>query len=282
MRITVLVDNNKNPAKPNLKSEHGLSLFIETDNCRILFDTGASDLIIQNSKALGIDLKTVDAVVVSHGHYDHGGGLVPFLKINKRAKVYIGSGALDTHFVKFLGVLTKDIGLQIKALEPYSDRIISINKVTEIAEGVFIVPDVTTPNKKPRDMGMFYRGTPTASGRDDFSHEVILVVKEKRKMVLFTGCSHKGILNVISSAQSQFPNSEIKAIVGGLHMTNPATKKLSESRKDIKLTGASILKNDKVRKLYSGHCTGELACSLLKQEMGEKLESISVGTRIVV
>jgi 7,8-dihydropterin-6-yl-methyl-4-(beta-D-ribofuranosyl)aminobenzene 5'-phosphate synthase len=281
MRITVLVDNNKNPAKPNLKAEHGLSLFVETDHCRILFDTGASDLIAQNSKALGVDLKTVDAAVVSHGHYDHGGGLVPFLKINTRAKVYIGPGALDAQFVKFLGVLTKDIGLNVKALEPYSDRLISIKKMTEIAEGVFIVPNVTTPNKKPRDMGMFYRGTATTSGRDDFSHEVILVVKEKREIAVFTGCSHKGILNVISSTESKFPKSEIKAIVGGLHMTNPATKRLSESKKDIKSTGALIFKNDKVHKLYSGHCTGAPAYSLLKQEMADKLESISVGMQIV-
>jgi 7,8-dihydropterin-6-yl-methyl-4-(beta-D-ribofuranosyl)aminobenzene 5'-phosphate synthase len=282
MRITILIDNNKNPSKPDLVAEHGLSLLVETNYSKLLFDTGASDLFIHNSKVLGIDLEAVDAVVLSHGHYDHGGGLALFLKINKRATVYIGPGALDIHFAKLFGILTKDIGLNRKALEPFSDRLFPVEKMTEIVKGTYVVPQINTLSKKPRDIGMFYRRTATTSGKDDFSHEMMLVVTEEQGMTLLTGCSHKGIFNIVSSAESQFPQFAIKAIVGGLHMTNPATKKLSESKEDIKSIGASLFQNDKVQKLFSGHCTGDMAYSLLKQEMGNKLESISVGMQIVV
>lgn len=282
MKVTVIVDNMGSQTIPDLLGEHGLSLLIETDNTKILFDTGASDLFARNAKALGIDLETIDALVLSHGHYDHGGGLVTFLNTNKHAKVYMGPGALDTHIAKLFGILSKDIGLNRKTLEPFRDRLISVEKETEVAKGAFVLPQIEMLSRTPKDMSMFYRKTSAGLIKDDFSHEVLLVIQDTKGISVLTGCSHKGILNVVSASEAQFPHAVIKAIIGGLHMMNPATKRLSESKEVIGSIGSTLHNNDRILKLYAGHCTGEAAFSLLRDAMGNKLQPILVGKQIVV
>ena len=95
MKITVLTENT---TELGLPVEHGLSLFIEIGDRRILFDSGQSDLFAKNAEALGVDLKTVDFAVLSHGHYDHGGGLKKFLEVNGKAKIYMSRYAFEPHF----------------------------------------------------------------------------------------------------------------------------------------------------------------------------------------
>jgi 7,8-dihydropterin-6-yl-methyl-4-(beta-D-ribofuranosyl)aminobenzene 5'-phosphate synthase len=282
MKITVLVDNKGSQTIPDLVGEHGLSLLVETDNNKLLFDTGASDLFTRNARTLGINIDTVDALVLSHGHYDHGGGLAAFLSINKHAKVYMGPGALDTHIAKLFGILSKDIGLNRKALEPFRDRLISVDKMTEIAKGAFVLPQIEMLSRTPKDMGMFYRKTSAGLLKDDFSHEVLLVIQDTQGITVVTGCAHKGILNIVSASEAQFPQVDIKAVIGGLHMMNPATKRLSESKEVIRSIGATLHNDIRVSKLYAGHCTGEAAFLLLKDPMREKLEAIMVGKQIVV
>lgn len=282
MKVTVVVDNKGSQTIPDLAGEHGLSLLIETDNSKLLFDTGASDLFARNAKTLGINLETVDALVLSHGHYDHGGGLAAFLSTNRHAKVYMGPGALDTHIAKLFGILSKDIGLNRKALEPFRDRLVSVDKMTEIAKGAFVLPQIEMLSRTPKDMGMFYRKTSAGLLKDDFSHEVLLVIQDTKGISVVTGCAHKGILNIVSASEAQFPQVDIKAIIGGLHMTNPVTKRLSESKEVISSIGTTLSNDTRISKLYTGHCTGEAAFLLLKDAMGEKLEPIMVGKQIVV
>ena len=282
MKVTVVVDNKGSQTIPDLVGEHGLSLLIETDNSKLLFDTGASELFARNAKTLGINLEAVDALVLSHGHYDHGGGLEAFLNINKHAKVYMGPGALDAHIAKLFGILSKSIGLNRKALEPFRDRLASVDKMTEIAARAFVLPQIDMSSTTPRDMGMFYRKTNAGLLKDDFSHEVLLVIQDTKGISVVTGCAHKGILNIVSASKAQFPQVDIKAIIGGLHMMDPATKRLSESKEVIRSIGTTLRNDTRVSKLYAGHCTGEAAFSLLKDKMGEKLEPIMVGKQIVV
>ncbi len=282
VKITVVVDNQASQTSLDLLGEHGLSLLVETDSSKLLFDTGASDLLIRNAHKLGIKLEAVDALVLSHGHYDHGGGLVAFLSINKHAKVYMGPGALETHVAKLFGILSRDIGLDKKALVPFLDRLIQINEKTEIAAGAFVLPQIEMLSRAPRDMGMFYRKTDAGQLKDDFSHEVLLVIEDIKGITIVTGCAHKGILNIVSTAKAQFPKADVRAIIGGLHMMNPATKRLSETKEIVKSIGTTLRDDARVLKLYAGHCTGEAGYLLLKEAMAEKLEPIMVGKQIVL
>jgi 7,8-dihydropterin-6-yl-methyl-4-(beta-D-ribofuranosyl)aminobenzene 5'-phosphate synthase len=204
------------------------------------------------------------------------------ISTNKQAKVYMGPGALDTHIAKLFGILSKDIGLNRKMLEPFRDRLISVEKMTEIAKGAFVLPQIEMLNRTPRDIGMFYRKTSAGLLKDDFSHEVLLVIQDAKGISVVTGCAHKGILNIVSASEAQFPHADIKAIIGGLHMMNPATKRLSESKEVIRSIGSTLRNETRILKLYAGHCTGEAAFSLLWDEMGEKLEPMMVGKQIVV
>jgi 7,8-dihydropterin-6-yl-methyl-4-(beta-D-ribofuranosyl)aminobenzene 5'-phosphate synthase len=281
MKCTVLVDNQANPAEASLRNEHGLSVLIQTKANTILFDTGASDLLAHNSTQLGIDLQAVDAVVLSHGHYDHAGGLAAFLKMNSEATAYCCPGALEPHVVKLFGFLSKDIGVSRKALNSFVQRFVEVGGITEIATGVYVVPHIPLSHATPKDMGMFFKKTGGRLQKDDFTHEILLVVKEQSGMTVLTGCAHKGVLNTMAAATGNFPGVPIEALIGGLHMTNPVTKRLSETEDDISLVGAQLQKNKTLKKLYAGHCTGPMAYSLLRQQMGGKIDTLMVGKQIV-
>jgi 7,8-dihydropterin-6-yl-methyl-4-(beta-D-ribofuranosyl)aminobenzene 5'-phosphate synthase len=282
VRITVLADNRRNPARPDLGAEHGLSLFVDTGQNRILFDTGASDLFLRNARLLQVDLAGVDAAILSHGHYDHGGGLAAFFEVNARAPVHVGPGALDPHLVTTVGPLRKSIGLDANALSPFLDRLVTVGQEKDVAAGVIVMPATGADGGRPSDISRFFRkagGTVTA---DDFSHEIIAVVAEPAGLIVLTGCSHKGILNIVSCVKSRFPGRPIKAIVGGLHMMNPSTKGLAESPGDITAAGEALRDDPAVQRLYAGHCTGEQAFALLRQVMGSRIEQLMVGARIEV
>jgi 7,8-dihydropterin-6-yl-methyl-4-(beta-D-ribofuranosyl)aminobenzene 5'-phosphate synthase len=288
MTITVLSDNRANPQAPGLGSEHGLSLYVDTGQGRILFDTGASDLFARNARLLGIDLAAVDAAILSHGHYDHGGGLPAFLTVNARARISVGPGAFDPHFAATVGPLRKYVGLDRPCLEQIRGRSIIVDGEAEPVAGVFVLSSVGIGDRVPPDMSRFTRRTGSALEPDDFSHEIIAVIAGEAGpggpagLAVLTGCSHKGILNVVAAVKDRFPGRQIKAIVGGLHMMNPATRGLAESPADIEAAGQALRDDTAVHRLYAGHCTGEKAFALLGRVMGPRIAQLAVGMRIEV
>ena len=186
MKITALTENT---SQCGLPVEHGLSLYIQTDTHTILFDTGQTDLFARNARTLGLDLRAVDLAVLSHGHYDHGGGLQAFLSINQTAPVYLHRLAFEPHYN----------GERYNGLDPallQSDRLIFTEGVTEIAPGLTL--DDCNRREKICDFGSFGLDK-LVNGRrlpDDFLHEQYLLIEEQGKRVLISGCSHKGIVNI--------------------------------------------------------------------------------------
>jgi len=142
MKVTTLVENLT--YKSGLLAEHGLSFYIETESKKILFDTGQSDVFVRNAQALGIDLTEVDAVVISHGHYDHAGGLNTFLRLNQKAKVYLKRAALAD---KYHGT-SRYIGAAVNS-SLASGRIVFVDDQLELDRGLFIIPQ--TPIVNPAD-----------------------------------------------------------------------------------------------------------------------------------
>ena len=189
MRITVLTENTS--INNDIGSEHGLSLYIETKGNRILFDMGQTKLFAENAKKLGVDLSMVDFAVVSHGHYDHGGGLTEFLRINKKAPVYISKYAFDPHY----NGKEKYIGLDGSLKN--SQRLIFTDDLTVIDENFKLL--TCNDREKKFDLGSFGLNMMKNSELlpDDFRHEQYLFIKENGKNILISGCSHKGILNIV-------------------------------------------------------------------------------------
>lgn len=290
MRITVLVDNAASPARQELRAEHGLSLLLEAEGVQILFDAGASPRFLDNARLLGLDLGGVEAAVLSHGHYDHGGGFAAFAAVNTTARIFIGPGALDEHFLRVAGPLRRSVGVPGQVRMALGSRVDVVTARAEIAKDVFLLPcgrrgggelpggGASTPGTAGR--ASFLRRTPEGIRPDDFSHELMLAAVDRGELVVFTGCSHSGIMEMIAAARAAFPGLPVRAVIGGFHLTNPATRKLTGTPESVAAMGRALADDPSVRRVFSGHCTGDAAFDLLKREMGGKLEKLETGMRI--
>ena len=260
MRITSLVDNISHGA---CGAEHGLSLHIELDcGTRILFDMGQGDLFARNAELLGIDLAEVDFAVISHGHYDHGGGLETFLERNGKAKVYIQKDAFGEHYsVKEYGL--KDIGIGCED----RDRLILCDGCTEIGDSVTLFND--PPHEFPEPPGNALLLGPDGKP-DSFVHEQSMLVREGGKCVLFGGCAHRGIVNILHKAQSLCEGG-VTHVFSGTHIGKGQVPQEY-------ITGlAGALRAEEKIHYYTMHCTGEEGFHKLKELMGEQIEYLACG-----
>ena len=256
MKITTLIENTS--VSPALAAEHGLSLFVQTQRHRFLFDAGQSGAFAENARRLGVELKTADFAVLSHGHYDHGGGMLRFLEENRRAKLYVNQNA----FGCYCNGTGKYIGLDGRLCT--SDRLVRTGDICSIAPGLTL----STCNDRERPVPTDPFGLTERVGDfflpDDFLHEQYLLIEENGKRVLLSGCSHKGILNILHWFRPD-------VLVGGFHF-----KQLQPDSDRLRAYGEALAKYDTV--FYTGHCTGQDQYAVLKTILGDQLHAISTGT----
>jgi len=262
MKITALLENTTQ--REDMQVEHGLSLYIETETYKILFDMGQSDLFAKNANVLGIDLSAVDIAVLSHGHYDHGGGLQTFLSLNEKATVYINRFAFEPHF----NALDKYIGLDTTL----KTTLVEQNRLHITDETCILAPGLTlfSCNNRPRfcNLGSFDLTVLEGNSHvpDDFRHEQYLLIEENGKKVLISGCSHKGIQNIMEWFAPD-------VLVGGFHfMKLEPGDALDVAAEDL---------NRYSTRYFTGHCTGEEQFAYLKERM-EHLEYLSCGKTIEI
>jgi 7,8-dihydropterin-6-yl-methyl-4-(beta-D-ribofuranosyl)aminobenzene 5'-phosphate synthase len=280
MTITVLIENtvcNINPSGVN--GEHGISLFIETDDNKILFDTGKSGLFYQNAQKLGIDIAEVDYVFISHGHFDHGGGLKQFLAINHKASIYLHHKAFGKHYAKLLGFIPLYIGLDRKIWKQHHERFILLDKETHITPNLIIIDDFESHFPIPKGNNSLYEKVNNKLQKDTFSHEIALIISNNDNNILLTGCSHSGIINMYDKASKVLDQSTIDTVIGGFHIHNPVTKK-NESKAYLDQLAAALKKTGAT--YYTGHCTGEKNYNYLKQQLGDKLNTMRTGDVIKI
>lgn len=267
MKLHVLVDNTSIPGGP--VGEHGLSLLIESGDNKILFDTGQGERFARNAEDMNLDLGEVQAAVISHGHYDHGGGIDYFLEINKNAHVYVHKDAFRPHLSFRDGKYT-DIGLNPDSKS--NVRIILTDGITEIAEGFTLFGETGGEHPLPSGNENLFIGTEDNNRPDDFVHEQNLLIEKNDKAVLITGCSHRGIVNIVTRAEEilgRFPD----AVVGGFHLR--ASSGNAENKSDI--YGISEFLSETGADFYTGHCTGESAYKKMKEVLNEKLRKMETG-----
>jgi 7,8-dihydropterin-6-yl-methyl-4-(beta-D-ribofuranosyl)aminobenzene 5'-phosphate synthase len=277
MKVTSLIENQNSAERPELQAEFGLSLHVEHNGTRILFDTGTSGAFARNAGPLGIDLQAVDLAVLSHHHFDHGGGLAAFLEQNSSAVVYLKRPPGGAPHARVLGLISKYVGIDHALLERHADRFAFVDRFGEVAPGVFVIPDIDRTFPLPEGNRFLYLKTNEGWQRDRFEHELVLAVKDADGMVIFTGCSHSGILNMIKTVEDRFPGVPIKAVVGGFHLIGMSPFKFRPSRKRrITDLGQDLLAYPKAR-YFTGHCTGQKGFRVLKEVMAERLEPINTG-----
>ncbi|MBQ4615841.1 MAG: MBL fold metallo-hydrolase [Mailhella sp.] len=261
MRVTMLLDNIA--SDPGLAAEHGLSLYIETEKHLILFDTGQSDAFARNAEALGIDLAAVDIAVISHGHYDHTGGLSRFLQLNDHAPVYVHRGAFDRHGASD----GRDIGMDTALAEHprlvFTDGPLTIDD--ELRLDSFNQEERPFPSHSA-GLFMFRDGLPM---QDDFRHEQYLSIRERGRHIVISGCSHKGILNIMRWLAPD-------ALVGGFHFMKLDADGCGRQELD---KAAEALSQYDCR-YCTCHCTGKAQFDYLKKKLGDRLHYLAGGMTI--
>ncbi len=253
MKIVVLSENTTLSEK--FQAEHGLSLYIESENHKILFDTGQSDVFVKNAEKLNIDLSMVDIAILSHGHYDHGGGLEKFTAINPKAPIYISPYAFEAHYSSngFIG-LTESIK---------TDKFVEVKSPLK-THNLTIYPGGLLPTPYSVE---HYGLKLENNAPDDFRHEQYLEIVENGKRILISGCSHKGILNI-----ADFFEPDV--LIGGFHFMKIETNEHGINK--LNNAANTLLKHN--THYYTCHCTGIEQFNILKQIMKDKLQYISTGT----
>lgn len=271
MKFQFLMENKTNG--PGCIAEHGLSVYIEAQGKKLLFDTGASPLFAQNAKSMGLDLKAVDAVIISHGHYDHTGGVPEFCNINSTAPLYIHREAFhETYGMENGKMEEKTCGIRWTDEErgKISSRTVKTEEPVWLSENMVISGTIPV-DPKTRQTETFYRRLPDGSFEpDDMAHEQILIIREPEGLYVFSGCSHKGVISAVCYARELFGGERIAVLVAGMHLYSAG----EEMRKRV----VRQVVSENMDTVIPVHCTGIDAICDLKAALGERCIAATVGS----
>ncbi len=251
MKIITLIENLVYQA--GLLSEHGLSIYIDTGNRKLLFDTGQSSAFLSNARILGIDAEEIDAVIISHGHYDHTGGLDAFFQANKKATLYIKPEAFAE---KYQGK-NRTVGIpEIPAIP--GNRIKYVESVTELYDGIFVMPDIPVLNPADTSFHNFFIKKGSTFMKDEFKDELFLTFVRNNKLSVISSCSHRGITHMVRESIRYF-NLPVHMLLGGFHLRNCPPEQYQ--------LVISYLKQIKPELIGVSHCTGVEKYSELRKDL---------------
>lgn len=273
MRIVNLVENTEGSS--GCAAEHGLSFYIETKKHKLLMDTGASDLFIENAEKLRVDLTKVDTVILSHGHYDHAGGIMPFSEVNKTARIYVHPLAFSkcysttrTGEPRYIGIDSRIRELPQLVIEDYCKCV--IDEELEIFSGI------TDTKPSPLTNKTLFVEKNGQLVNDDFAHEQCLVINQDGRKYVFSGCAHHGVLNILESYRGLY-NDEPDVIFSGFHTLRK--NGYSDEDMDYIRKTAKELSKTKTR-FFTMHCTGVEPFEEMKKIMGEQISYVHSGDEV--
>ncbi len=277
VRITVLCENLVGRLAG--LGEHGFSVFIETHHGNYLFDTGNGHSIVGNSLALNKDLKTVKKVFLSHGHYDHTGGLPEVLNLKGRVDVHVHPDV----FIDRIHVFQEEgqekkrfVGLPFKKsyLEFLGANFLMNKEYTEVQKGVFLTGEVPRKTSFEKPDTRLFSDREGKIAQDIFADDQSLAIDTEKGWVLILGCAHSGLINIIHHIIGKTGKDKFHAVLGGTHLDFLTPEQLDDT--------ISILKKMNIERIGASHCTGMRAAFRLHQEFGPRFFYGCVGSFLEV
>lgn len=272
MKITILCEN----LVGNLvgSGEHGFSAFIETEEGNFLFDTGTGHSVVANSLIFNKDLRNIKKIFLSHGHYDHSGGLPEVLKLRGQVDVHIHPHVfLDRVAVhKENGEEKKRfVGIPYKRgyLEALGANFISNHTFLEVERGIYLTGEVPRKTSFEKPDHRFFSEVDGKTSQDIFLDDQSLILDTEKGLILILGCAHSGMINIIHHVIHKTGKERFHAILGGTHLDFLTPEQLEESIK--------ALKKMEIEKIGVSHCTGMKAAFRLHREFGDRFFYGSVG-----
>ena len=276
MKIINLIENTE--GQSGCAFAHGLSFYVETQKHKLLMDLGPSAETIENAESLGIDLSQVDTVILSHGHYDHSGGIISFTQVNDKALIYMQESAVDDYY--------SDDGIMAQPRFRYIgiDKDIALLPQVRFLDGDTVIDDeleLFVIRKRSHELPSTNKSLLVRNGdeyqRDDFGHEHFLVIHQDGMSVLMSGCAHNGILSILSAFKEKYGKAP-DMVVSGFHLMKK-TDYTDAEIKEIEAIANEL--KDYQTKFVTCHCTGIPAFDLMKEIMGDKLEYVHSGERVL-
>jgi 7,8-dihydropterin-6-yl-methyl-4-(beta-D-ribofuranosyl)aminobenzene 5'-phosphate synthase len=268
-RITLLVDHQA--ISPDLATEHGLSFLLELGERVILFDTGASDAFLRNADRLGLPLDSVGHVILSHGHWDHSGGLGAALDRVPEAKVYLHPRALGPKYSRHPDRPVRAIGFPKESWSAVCPVMHQVNWTTApmcLAADIGLTGPIPKWHSLERNSGPFFLD-PEGQQPDPFEDEQALWIRTPTGLVVIMGCAHAGVVNTLEYVRGITGETCIRAVLGGLHLV-----KASEER--LRFT-VEALQRLEVAALFPCHCSGESEVALLRAHLGDRVRTLAAG-----
>ena len=257
VKITTLLENSPGEHLA-LIHEHGLCFFIETDECKLLFDTGQSDSFLKNAEQLMLDPTQADYVVLSHGHYDHSGGLRSLVEKTSDFKLFMGKGFFNEKYGfknnawEFLG---NNFDREFLEANSIDYREVEPGR-TEIAPGVSIITGFPRVHEDEVINKRFRIKKDGTFIEDSFDDEVLLALDSPKGLIIVLGCSHPGMKNMIDYA-IEVTGKDVYAILGGTHLVEAGPENMEQS--------LAYLRRDGLKVLGVSHCTGPEAMGILEK-----------------
>ncbi len=274
LQITVLADDHV--AAPNLLAEHGLSMLIEADGCRILFDTGQSGVAMHNADSLGIHLAGLDAVVLSHGHYDHTGGLADLLREHSPSAVFLHPAAVEPKYARDEHPPHRLIGMpksSSQALDAFQGRVVSTRSTTEVVPGVWCTGEIPRLEGNDQSASGFFLDAECRTP-DPLADDQALYMETPKGVVVIAGCAHAGVVNTLDRVCSLTGREEVHTLAGGFHLGRASHEQMERT--------ANAIGRRNCRVLAPCHCTGMGAHAYLRARFHSLVQDVGVGTKLVL
>ena len=272
--ITFLVDNK---AEEPFVAEHGFSIMLEIKGKRLLFDTGQGKALFQNAKELGISLSGLDALVLSHGHYDHGGNLAKILSLNPSIHFFAHPDCLIPRWSLHPGKESKSVALSQKdkaaIMNLSHTRLHWCHNPTEIMTEVWITGAIARKNSFEDVGGPFYQDK-IGNEPDLIPDDISLWIEGESGLTVICGCCHSGVKNTIEQIVSHYDAAQINTLIGGFHLVHAKNKRLTKTVSFINETG--------VKRVIPAHCTGETAMTILQEQLNAEVQIGTVGLQIEI